>query len=188
MSAAQIPNLNTLRRGALKSRTYASNEQATTPPQRRQIDKDAIIRSTDTDAAQSRLSAINAGYLDDPFAALLSSHSEEPARRLPLMNRGTYVRQFAIDALVARFVGSQGGGRVQIVSLGAGSDSRYFRLVRGERGLRERLRYVEVDFGENTRGKIERVRGRGLRRWLEGSVGLGWGRRRGMRLLMGGWG
>ena len=52
-----------------------------------QLDKDKIIQSTDLDASTSRLSAVEAGYLEDPYAKFMvpGGHAE---RRLPLMNRG----------------------------------------------------------------------------------------------------
>ena len=55
--------------------------------ERKHVDHDQIVRNTDNDAATSRLSAVEAGYLEDPFARLLTS-GEEVTRRLPLMNRG----------------------------------------------------------------------------------------------------
>jgi [phosphatase 2A protein]-leucine-carboxy methyltransferase len=51
------------------------------------IDKDKIIQKTDFDAATSRLSAVECGYLDDPFAKLILPGGYAD-RRLPLMNRG----------------------------------------------------------------------------------------------------
>lgn len=52
---------------------------------------DATIQGTDTDAAVSRLSAVSAGYLDDPYALyFVQSLDGPPARRLPIINRGVY--------------------------------------------------------------------------------------------------
>jgi [phosphatase 2A protein]-leucine-carboxy methyltransferase len=84
MSAPQIPNLNTLRRGGLRSRGRGGGVGQDGRPRK---DYDEIIQNTDNDAATSRLSAVEAGYLTDPFAKLLSTQDETP-RRLPLMNRG----------------------------------------------------------------------------------------------------
>ncbi|RMZ77939.1 hypothetical protein DV738_g4101, partial [Chaetothyriales sp. CBS 135597] len=87
MAAAQIPNLNTLRRGGLRGRGQGGGLRP--PPGargRRQPNSDEIICATDNDATTSRVSAVEAGYLDDPFAKLLSGVGEV-ARRLPLMNR-----------------------------------------------------------------------------------------------------
>ena len=92
MSAPQIPHLNTLRRGGLRGRGKAAGAQNDgRPDQQRRQHRDEIIRNTDNDAATSRVSAVVAGYLDDPFAMLLSADDHAPApRRLPLMNRGRY--------------------------------------------------------------------------------------------------
>ena len=91
MSAPSIPNLNSLRRGGLRGRGRGQATEATTttsPDTRgKQVNNDAIIQSTDNDAATSRQSAVEAGYLEDPFAALLNSGGFV-SRRLPLMNRG----------------------------------------------------------------------------------------------------
>lgn len=50
------------------------------------VDKDRVIRATDNDASTSRVSAVEAGYLEDPFAKYLCAENWQ--RRLPLMNRG----------------------------------------------------------------------------------------------------
>ena len=114
------------------------------------LPKDEVIQKTDNDAATSRLSAVETGYLDDPFARLLTPGQH--ARRLPLMNRGTYVRTTAIDRIVETFLDAGDSGRKQIISLGAGSDTRYFRLRRRHPGVD--LLYHELDFAVNTRAKI----------------------------------
>ena len=113
---------------------------------------------------------MEAGYLKDDFARLFHVDEELP-RRLPLMNRGrttvgithhplmdsgTYVRTEAIDRVVEKFVGSKGVQRKQIISLGAGSDTRYFRLRQRQPTLD--LSYHELDFPGNTRDKIARIR------------------------------
>ena len=87
MSAPRIPNLNTLRRGGQRGRGRGGAPNNDQYVGTRQVNKDEIIRNTDNDAATSRLSAVEAGYLDDPFAKLLGGN-EEVTRRLPLMNRG----------------------------------------------------------------------------------------------------
>lgn len=107
------------------------------------INADDAIRETDSDAAGSRLyvgqlgeililrSAVNQGYLADPFVTLLHRPPRgAQTRRAPLINVGTHHRTWAIDRLVDRFLRSGlPGQRKQIVSLGAGSDTRYWRLM-----------------------------------------------------------
>lgn len=99
----------------------------------RENDPDAPIRATDSDASHARLSAARKKYLDDPFAALFVSHAS-PFRPLPpLINIGTYIRSHTIDVLVNNFVSlaRSHGLKSQIISFGAGSDTRFWRLAVG---------------------------------------------------------
>ncbi|KEF60493.1 uncharacterized protein A1O9_02054 [Exophiala aquamarina CBS 119918] len=153
MSAPHIPNLNSLRRGPRgRGRGLGDRPGGVS---HKHVDHDQVVRNTDNDAATSRLSAVEAGYLEDPFARLLAP-GDGVQRRLPLMNRGTYVRTAAIDKIVYRFLSSRESGRKQIISLGAGSDTRYFRLKQKQRGLD--LAYHEIDFAANTQRKISHLR------------------------------
>jgi [phosphatase 2A protein]-leucine-carboxy methyltransferase len=70
---------------------------------------------------------------------------------------GTYVRTTGIDRVVDSFLSSAQEGRKQIISLGAGSDTRYFRLKQKRRKLD--LVYHELDFEANNRRKIAHMRG-----------------------------
>ncbi|KAJ5738748.1 hypothetical protein N7493_001903 [Penicillium malachiteum] len=157
MAAPHIPNLNTLRRGRGRGRgglrgVDASHGTRTTA-------KDLVVQGTDNDASVSRLSAVELGYLGDPFAKALTA-PENATRRLPIINRGTYVRTTAIDQLVDRFLGlpSSGGTtqKKQIISLGAGSDTRVFRLFTSRQP--SNLIYHELDFAVNTSAKIRAIR------------------------------
>lgn len=92
-------------------------------------DLDAPIRATDNDAAIARLSAVQKGYLADPYIAVLvpRAHLQQP--RPPLINIGTYLRARGIDHLLDGWFRLSEGRQVQIVSLGAGSDTRFWRLA-----------------------------------------------------------
>jgi O-methyltransferase involved in polyketide biosynthesis len=92
-------------------------------------DPDAPTRATDNDAAIARLSAVRKGYLADPYIAALipRAHLQQP--RPPLINIGTYLRTRAIDLLLDDWFRLTGQHKVQIVSLGAGSDTRFWRLA-----------------------------------------------------------
>src|SRR5271155_3227987 len=89
MSAPHIPNLNTRRRGVGRDRGRGrglSSEQDGSEEQRA-ANQDKIVQGTDVDAATARLSAVQNGYMDDPFAHLLVPGGTA-TKRLPLMNRG----------------------------------------------------------------------------------------------------
>ncbi|KAL4806593.1 S-adenosyl-L-methionine-dependent methyltransferase [Aspergillus unguis] len=166
MSAPQIPNLNTLRRGGgrgssrFRGRGGPEGSNASS-----NASKDRVVQGTDNDASVSRLSAVGLGYLDDPFARALTPQGSE-TRRLPIINRGTYVRTTTIDHLVARFLGTTPDSdsdptwkakKKQIISLGAGSDTRVFRLLSSQ-GTPD-LVYHELDFAVNNVAKIKAIRG-----------------------------
>ncbi|CAI4210709.1 unnamed protein product [Parascedosporium putredinis] len=82
-----------------------------------------IVQGTDTDAAVSRQSAVDLGYLEDPFTRFFvqDSHGPGGGRRLPIINRGTYTRTMAVDTLIDSFLRPDNPDEAprQIVSLGA---------------------------------------------------------------------
>lgn len=199
MSAPGIPNLNTLRRGG-GSRGRLLRDRGASGVNNDDLDghlrnhrqtgsgaKDRVVQGTDNDASISRLSAVELGYLDDPFARILTVSGGAGTRRFPIINRGTlnqqfysiviiwksstlltvglrletgtYVRTTAIDNLVHRFLDEPDGQpprKKQIISLGAGSDTRVFRLFASRPSLQ--LVYHELDFPVNTAAKIRVIR------------------------------
>ena len=95
-------------------------------------DSDAPIRATYNDATVARLSATQKRYLEDPYIAALVPRPYTQQPRPPLINIGTYLRGRGIDELVEQWLqlaSTAGDGKVQIVSLGAGSDTRFWRLA-----------------------------------------------------------
>ncbi|KAG0304448.1 hypothetical protein BGZ98_005510 [Dissophora globulifera] len=149
--------------------------------------RDDIIKGTDDDAIVSKLSAVDLGYLDDPFVKYFVKRS---SRRPPLINRGSYLRTASLDALTEHFIRSTTeenstpedsstssaastatstttvaqplaaamAGQVvkkQIVSLGCGSDTRYFKFK--SKGLSV-AKYFEIDFQESTGKKAAVVK------------------------------
>ncbi|PGG96200.1 hypothetical protein GX51_07941 [Blastomyces parvus] len=159
MSAPQIPNLNTFRRGAGRGRFRGRGiNELTTSDDGGTGAKDKIIQQTDNDASVSRLSAVELGYLDDPFAHVLVNGGGLNSRRYPIINRGTYVRTTALDFLVHRFLNTNKTSprKRQIISLGAGSDTRVFHLISKDPSLD--LVYHEIDFPPNTATKIKAIR------------------------------
>ncbi|OQE46540.1 hypothetical protein PENCOP_c001G03829 [Penicillium coprophilum] len=147
LMASHIPNLNTLRRGRGRGRGLGRTEETGLPS-----GKDRIVQGTDNDASVSRLSAVELGYLDDAYAAALTPPG-------PPRAPGTYARTTAIDQLVARFLGPYSPGNThkkQIISLGAGSDTRVFRLLSSRQT--PDFVYHELDFAVNTAEKIRTIR------------------------------
>jgi [phosphatase 2A protein]-leucine-carboxy methyltransferase len=162
MAAPSIPNLNSLA-GPRRRRGRAAPVDPDAHVQDGQQSRDIIIRQTDGDASNSRLSAVSLGYLDDEYARYFLPATTP--RRYPLINRGTYVRTSAIDRLVHAFlttaidaVSSPDSGaatpKAQIISLGAGSDTRFFRLSPSHR---QSLLYHELDFVDNVQAKLSAI-------------------------------
>ncbi|KKZ62825.1 hypothetical protein EMCG_02820 [[Emmonsia] crescens] len=158
MSAPQIPNLNTLRRGAGRGRLRGRGIHEATTSHAEGTAKDRVVQRTDNDASGSRLSAVELGYLHDPFAQALVNGGGMGSKRYPIINRGTYVRTTALDSLVHRFLNTneKSTRKRQIISLGAGSDTRVFRLLSKDPSLD--LLYHELDFPTNTAAKVKAIR------------------------------
>ncbi|CAM9020361.1 unnamed protein product [Wickerhamomyces anomalus] len=126
-----------------------------------------IIRSTDYDALSCRISACKKHYLDDKYLQnvihglekFLRFENKISSRRvfngivnsvkLPIINRGTYIRTKSIDYVIEEFLREFDGQQVQIVNLGAGSDTRAFQIL----ASRENINWVEFDFKDSTKLK-----------------------------------
>ncbi|KAI0819543.1 leucine carboxyl methyltransferase [Trametes gibbosa] len=128
------------------------------PPGQRLPEGDAAIRATDNDAALARLSAVQKGYLTDPFITPLVPRAHFQPSRPPLINIGTYVRSEGLDELVNGWLvlSAEEGKQCQIVSMGAGSDTRFWRITGPKKDVL--ARYVEIDFPEVTTRKAMAIR------------------------------
>lgn len=131
------------------------------PFSRKGATDDSAIRQTDNDALQSKYSAFKAGYLHDKYLDLIVAGLQDQNAvsrdfnqpKLPLINRGTYVRYYSIEQVLECFLQSSSGEK-QIVSLGAGSDSRAFSVL----DQHNNVVYHEIDFPESTRKKVTLIR------------------------------
>ncbi|XP_051000437.1 tRNA wybutosine-synthesizing protein 4 [Acomys russatus] len=114
------------------------------------------VQGTNDSSALSKRSLAAHGYVRDDFAALLAPG---PVRRTPLIHRGYYVRTRAVRHCVRAFLQLAAAlpapNRAQVLSLGSGSDSLYFRLKAA--GLLARAAVWEVDFPDVSRLKAERI-------------------------------
>ncbi|XP_068590319.1 tRNA wybutosine-synthesizing protein 4 isoform X2 [Cebidichthys violaceus] len=116
---------------------------------RKKQGKDTAVQGTNDSSVVSKVSAAARGYFQDVF---LQHFVCKVARRAPLINRGYYVRWRAVDHCVRRFLHvTENCPRRQILSLGAGFDSAYFRLHADE--ALHRAVVFEVDFPDVTRRK-----------------------------------
>lgn len=107
---------------------------------------DTAVTRTDDDALAARASAAKVGYLNDPYIKYFVKTVD---RKAPVINRGTYVRTVAIDRIIESFLAdASASSPKQIVSLGAGSDTRYFGLAEKYIAKDEDIpfTYHELDF------------------------------------------
>lgn len=112
-------------------------------------DRLAPARRTDDANALSKRSAVDSGYFKDPFI----SHFAAYKRRTALVNRGYWLRAVTIDCVFRWFLETFGKHEpCQILSLGAGFDTAFFRLA-AACDLPAGLCFFEVDFRETAAQK-----------------------------------
>ena len=123
----------------------ASRPCASIPPSER---ADHAVMLTNDEASTSKLACVERGYLRDDFVHRFARRGRKYS---PLINRGYYARVLAMRRVLDAFLAvsltndpadASKRARRQIVSLGAGFDTTWFRL-RAEG--REPARYIEVD-------------------------------------------
>ncbi|KAG6020398.1 hypothetical protein E4U41_002861 [Claviceps citrina] len=151
-AAPSIPNLLGLRGGG-RGRGNGRGGRAGRPggpAASPSVSPDEAVRGTDTDAAVSRLSAVDLGYLDDAYARLFVAGP--PTRRLPVINRGTYMRTTSLNAMIHAFLSQNGASVKQIISLGAGTDTRPLHMF--QRPGPDHIIYHELDFAPTCRRKL----------------------------------
>uniref|UniRef100_A0A8C6WUF7 [Phosphatase 2A protein]-leucine-carboxy methyltransferase 1 n=1 Tax=Neogobius melanostomus TaxID=47308 RepID=A0A8C6WUF7_9GOBI len=116
---------------------------------KKKLGKDTAVQGTNDSSVVSKVSAAAQGYFQDVY---LQHFVCKVARRSPLINRGYYVRWRAVDHCVRRFLELTAHcSKRQILSLGAGFDSLYFRLH--SNGSLISAIVFEVDFPDVARRK-----------------------------------
>ncbi|XP_002162013.3 tRNA wybutosine-synthesizing protein 4 isoform X1 [Hydra vulgaris] len=102
------------------------------------------VQETNDSSIVSKASMAQFGYFEDPF---LQYFIKKVQRRSPLIHRGYYIRAISIDYVLKTFLLNVSQEvSSQIISLGAGFDSSFFRLK--WKHLLVNCRYYEVDFPE----------------------------------------
>ncbi|XP_029446751.1 tRNA wybutosine-synthesizing protein 4 [Rhinatrema bivittatum] len=123
--------------------------------QRRQQQRAAAVQGTNDSSIVSKCSMASLGYFKDEF---LQYFVAKRSRRAPLINWGYYIRAKAVDHCIRQFLlQTQTYNKRQILSLGAGFDSLYFRLKAG--GYLDNTIVYEVDFPEVVRRKASMIKG-----------------------------
>ncbi|ESP01195.1 hypothetical protein LOTGIDRAFT_139773, partial [Lottia gigantea] len=105
------------------------------------------VQGTNDSSIISKASMVTQGYFEDPFYEYFVN---KQLRRAPLINRGYFIRVRTVDHVIQNFL-QRFPGRKQIISIGAGFDTSYFRL-KSKQLLRDTV-FVEIDFPELVKRK-----------------------------------
>ncbi|XP_071803609.1 tRNA wybutosine-synthesizing protein 4-like [Asterias amurensis] len=109
---------------------------------------DTRVQGTNDSSIVSKCSITAQGYFQDEYLRLFVSKT---ARRSPLINRGYYIRARAVDDYLKQFLATNQDKQKQIISLGAGFDSAFFRLQ--SNGHLTNTTFYEVDFPDLVKRK-----------------------------------
>ncbi|WAR02217.1 TYW4-like protein [Mya arenaria] len=109
--------------------------------------RETAVQGTNDCSIVSKCSMAAQGYFDDPY---LQAFVLKLTRRAPLIHRGYYVRAKVFEYMLEKFL-STNKGQKQILSLGAGFDSSYFRLY--SKGLLTDTVLYEIDFPDLVKRK-----------------------------------
>jgi len=107
---------------------------------------DEVVQSTNDDATNAKRSAVALGYWQDPYLELICKN---PERKPPEMHLGYYARVAGIRYLIDKFFEAC-DTKVQIINLGAGFDTLFWRLKERGRPIKN---FIEVDFSGVTARK-----------------------------------
>nr|CAG4645626.1 EOG090X08O3 [Lynceus sp. MCZ IZ 141354] len=113
---------------------------------------DEAIRATNDDASSCKRFAIEKGYWIDPF---LPSFIKSPERKPPEINRGYFARVYSIKQLIDAFF-KEVQGKAQIINLGAGFDTLFWRLKHED--IANISCFIDVDFPTVTSRKCHHIK------------------------------
>lgn len=114
------------------------------------------VSETNDEATMVKAAIVSIGYIDDPFVASFSDSSGGGIRKKsPEIHRGYYVRMSVVWRVVCAFI-ARFGAHSQIVNLGCGFDTLYFRL-KSSASLPAGARFVDVDLHSVIERKITTI-------------------------------
>ncbi|XP_073415382.1 leucine carboxyl methyltransferase 1 [Dendrobates tinctorius] len=113
---------------------------------------DEAVRGTCDDASICKRFAVSVGYWKDPYIQYFVRQAKE--RKAPEINRGYYARVQGVNQLLNAFLKKM-ECRCQIISLGAGLDTTFWRL-KDENILP--TKYFEIDFPSIVARKLYNIK------------------------------
>lgn len=115
---------------------------------------DVSVQGTNDCSILSKHAMVSKGYMNDSY--LKAFTLKDAPRRSPLINRGYYVRMKAVEDVLQSFLTTV--GKKQVVSLGAGFDTLYFRLYEMAGGKMDDIYVVEIDFPDLVKRKAALIK------------------------------
>ncbi|CAD6188312.1 unnamed protein product [Caenorhabditis auriculariae] len=117
------------------------------------VSDDYSTQRTNDDATQCKYFAVQKGYWKDEFIGRFVSGANEETSRFPEISLGYWCRTKIVEQHVKQFI-NKFSGKVQIISLGSGFDTLFWRLSAENLKF---LKFVEVDFASVTSRKIRNI-------------------------------
>ncbi|XP_049876219.1 leucine carboxyl methyltransferase 1 [Pectinophora gossypiella] len=113
--------------------------------------EDEAIIATNTDATECKRCAVELGYWKDDYIGFFAKRAE---RKAPEINRGYYARVKGMEMFIHQFL-ERCGTKCQIINLGCGFDTLYWRL---EDATRAGINFIELDFPTVTAKKCHIIK------------------------------
>uniref|UniRef100_A0A0A9XZA2 tRNA wybutosine-synthesizing protein 4 n=3 Tax=Lygus hesperus TaxID=30085 RepID=A0A0A9XZA2_LYGHE len=107
-----------------------------------------LVQGTNESSTLSKYSMVQRGYFED---GAIKHFVKKDARRSPLVHLCYFARALVMDYAIKSFIQTSPKKKVQILSLGAGFDTTYFRLL----PMFPDIVYFEVDLKEVVDNKIK---------------------------------
>ena len=117
------------------------------------------VQSTSNDALKTKISCVISNYYKDPFICYMEPGSNHK-KFLPLINRGTYCRVFAINSKLHEAINNfrkldeYKESKINIIILGSGFDTTYFNLM--SEGYTN-IEFYEFDYKEIINKKLKYI-------------------------------
>lgn len=137
-----------------KSRPKSANNPTAVPTSKEKQDE-AIIGTNDYSIVSKR-SVEKLYYQNEP--EFLRPFVDKYKRRAPLINRGYWLRMRAIENAVKNFLNEETGKSKAIVNLGCGYEPLPFRMLWKYSSQCRNVRFVDVDYPQLMRKKVEVIR------------------------------
>uniref|UniRef100_A0A1B0GQG8 [phosphatase 2A protein]-leucine-carboxy methyltransferase n=1 Tax=Phlebotomus papatasi TaxID=29031 RepID=A0A1B0GQG8_PHLPP len=114
---------------------------------------DEAVIATNDDASECKRSAVRLGYWQDDYLGYFVKSPAE--RKAPEINRGYFARVRGVEICIEKFLHRTAGNPCQIINLGCGFDTLYWRLREAGHAI---ANFIELDFPTVTARKCYAIK------------------------------